>query len=272
MLFFPNAKINIGLAIVNKRPDGFHDIETIFYPLPVCDAVEFIVAGSDADSDRLTLSGINVGLDPEENIVLKSLEKMREHRYIPWLNIHIHKNIPVGGGLGGGSSDAAFMLRYLNRYFSFGFDTTFLKSIASSLGSDCAFFIDNVPSLGQGRGDILTPVGIKLQGYWLVVANPGTSVNTGSAYMNCTPRGSSADLIAGAARDPELWQEYLSNDFEQVVFPGHPEIESLRDQLLEMGAFYSAMSGSGSSVFGIFKTQPPVNMNITGKVIFSGRL
>ena len=272
MLFFPNAKINLGLGIIEKRPDGFHNIETLFYPIPLCDALEFIVADSNAESDRLTTSGLEVDGDPLSNIIHKALSIIREERYVPYLNIHLHKNIPVGGGLGGGSSDAAFMLRYLNRYFRFGISNDQLRAMALRIGSDCPLFIENVPAIGTGRGEILTTTGFSLAGYWILLGNPGIKINTGKAYSRATPCNQSINLAEKLSADTALWQETITNDFEAILFPDHPAIESLRDTFINMGAFYSAMSGSGSTVFGLFRERPSVPPALVEKLIYCGLL
>jgi len=185
MLLFPNAKINIGLRIVEKRPDGFHNIETFFYPLDLCDILEFVPIGHDVPDLRIT--GIPTGGNAMDNLVIKAWQLMKDKYGIPAVNIHLHKVIPVGAGLGGGSSDAAFMLKGLNKRFGCGCDIGELKEMALKLGSDCPFFIENVPAMGTGRGEVLKPMSVSLKGYIILLKKPGIQINTGWAYGGIKP-------------------------------------------------------------------------------------
>ena len=188
MVVFPRAKINIGLRIIEKRTDGFHNIQTVFYPVGLADALEYVVAEEGSGSDSLVETGIQSGCKAEENIVIKALNKVRAIHHVPYLKIHLHKAIPPGAGLGGGSSDAACLIRSLNRYFKLDLSQSSLKEIASSLGSDCPFFIDNVPSYGEGRGEILTPVEPLPGTYHIVIMKPDYEISTADAYRNCIQR------------------------------------------------------------------------------------
>ena len=187
MIVFPKAKINLGLRITGKRNDGYHNIETVFYPVSLCDALEFVVSPEAHEKDILTVTGISVGVSPEENIVMKAVSKLREKYSFPWLKIHLHKAIPHGAGLGGGSSDAACMLKALNRHFQLSISEQEMKSIALDIGSDCPFFIDGDPAFASGRGEILESINPVLSGYYLLLLNPGVGINTGEAYQNCRP-------------------------------------------------------------------------------------
>lgn len=272
MIVFPNAKINIGLRIISKRDDGFHNIETIFYPVKIYDALEFIVSPVQ-ESDELVTTGNNQGLgNPGDNLVIKALNKLREKRNFPFLQLHLHKAIPSGAGLGGGSSDASFILKAVNRYFSLDIPESELKSIAATIGSDCPFFIDNIPSIAQGRGEILNPVSIDLGSCYMILLNPGLHVSTKEAYENCKP-AVQADSLAELVSSPVSgWRDNIKNDFEDYVFTKHPLIRQLKDELYNMNADFSLMSGSGSSVFGLFSSKPEVPEKLRRYLIYEGNL
>jgi 4-diphosphocytidyl-2-C-methyl-D-erythritol kinase len=272
MIYFPGAKINIGLRITDKRQDGYHDIETIFYPVGLCDALEFVAAESSTYKDNLRVTGIETGGDPGSNLVIKTILRLRVGRQIPYLNIHLHKAIPVGAGLGGGSSDAACMLKVLNSHFKLDLENNILKTMALELGSDCPFFIDCIPVLATGRGEIMTPVKPVLSGFYLVLVNPGVGVNTAEAYKNCLPAKPSCDLGNLAAHPVEEWREFVVNDFEDFAFKKHPVIRELKEELYRSGAIFSLMSGSGSSVYGIFNTKPRLSHRLKEFVIWEGVL
>ena len=195
MIVFPKAKINLGLRITEKRADGYHNIETIFYPVGLCDALEFVVSDSTPGNDDLTVSGLPVSISPEENIVMKAVKRLREDYSFPFLRMHLHKAVPTGAELGGGSSDAACMLKSLNRHFHLAISDNVLKSIALETGSDCPFFIDGDVSFATGRGEILQPASPVLSGYYLLLLNPGIGINTAEAYRNCRPMAPSASLL-----------------------------------------------------------------------------
>ncbi len=195
MIVFPKAKINLGLRITGKRNDGYHDIETVFYPVSLCDALEFVASPEATGKDLLTVTGLSLGVKPEENIVMKAVSRLREKYAFPLLKIHLHKAIPHGAGLGGGSSDAACMLKSLNRHFTLSVGEDELKSIALDLGSDCPFFIDGDPAFAQGRGEIIEPVSPVLSGYYLLLLNPGVGINTGEAYRNCRPEAPASVFV-----------------------------------------------------------------------------
>ena len=260
MTIFPNAKINIGLWVTAKRADGFHDIESIFYPVGIRDACEFVVHDNGSYSDEFTQTGSLLPCTMSDNLVIRALNLMRKSYNLPSLRIHLHKAIPAGSGLGGGSADAAFMLRYLNRYFRLGLCNNNLRKLAATLGSDCPFFIENRPALATGRGENLKLVKPLPKGYHVILVNPGIHINTGMAYSLVRPEvrpGSLADLFTA---DPALWREKISNDFEPAIFAMHPEIEAIKNELYRSGALYSSMSGSGSTVFAIFNTVPPTGL------------
>ncbi len=251
MIYFPHCKINIGLRVTNKRSDGFHDIETIFYPVAIQDALEFV----EADEFRFTLSGIDIEGNNDDNLVVKAYNLLKSEYKLPPLHIHLHKHIPLGSGLGGGSSDAAFMLSELNEYFDLKIRMRKLMEYALQLGSDCPFFINPVPSLAKGRGEILEEIEINLSGMFLVVVKPPIHISTAEAYKNITPKISETPLDQLIRQPIEKWKNTIYNDFENPVFSKYPEIENIKTKLYNIGASFALMSGSGSAVYGIFKNE-----------------
>ncbi|MFN5337447.1 MAG: 4-(cytidine 5'-diphospho)-2-C-methyl-D-erythritol kinase [Bacteroidota bacterium] len=252
MITFPNAKINLGLHITQKRKDGYHDIETCMYPVPVYDALEMIL-----DTKSVwTATGIPIPGSPSENLILKAEKLLRKDiPGLPQLQIHLHKHIPMGAGLGGGSADAAFALKLMNSLFELHLDDFFLEEYASRLGSDCPFFIENTPKIARGRGEILEPSEVSLQGMHLILIYPGIHIGTKEAYAGVSPRPPKIPLEE-VLKDKKQWKEALVNDFEPSILPLYPEIAQIKNSLYEAGAFYAAMSGSGSSVFGLFEQSP----------------
>ena len=251
MVLFPNAKINLGLNILGKRPDGYHNIESIMAPVDWSDVLEFIPS-VDAET-KLFVSGNHIDCPPEKNLVMKAWRLLADDFNITPIDIYLHKNIPDGAGLGGGSADASFMLRGLNTFFELGLTDDELADYASRLGADCAFFCYNRPMLATGIGTRLSPVTIDLSSYTVLVVKPDAHVSTAEAYAGVTPRAADASLREIVAKSPETWSSAgLKNDFENSVFLRFPEIERVKKALVESGAVYAAMSGSGSAVFGIF--------------------
>lgn len=270
MISFPKAKINIGLRITARRPDGYHDIETLFYPLPLCDALEFVVPGHKTGRDELIITGLNIDTKSGSNLVIKILQKVRKIHALPYLKIHLHKAIPAGAGLGGGSSDAACMLLSLNKCFDLALSDVELRKIALEAGSDCPFFLDPVPSYATGRGEIFRSVKAFLEGYWLVLLNPGIRISTREAYINSSPLKPENNLEELVSLDISLWKDLIINDFEKYVFKLYPHIENLKKALYRSGALYSSLSGSGSSVYGIFKEKPELPQYLKDYKIFEG--
>jgi 4-diphosphocytidyl-2-C-methyl-D-erythritol kinase len=256
MIVFPKAKINIGLRITGRRNDGYHNIETLFYPVSLCDALEFVASPEATEKDLLSVTGISLGVNQEENIVMKTVSKLREHHSFPWLKIHLHKAIPHGAGLGGGSSDAACMLKALKRHFTLSISDQEMISIALAIGSDCPFFIHGDPAFASGRGEILESINPVLSGYYLLLLNPGVGINTGEAYQNCRPETPVTSLRLLATHNISEWKDLIFNDFEEFSFKKHPVIKDIKDALYRSGALFSSMSGSGSSVYGIFSGKP----------------
>ncbi len=251
MVLFPNAKINLGLNILRKRADGYHELETVFYPIGLKDGLEFVE--NNKEVLRFSSSGIPLSIPDEDNIVFKAYRLLAADFTLPTLDIHLHKVIPSGAGLGGGSSDAAFFLKALNDYFHLGLSLEVLKSYALALGADCSFFLENRPVFATGIGEELSPIELSLKGYHLIVVKPPVEVNTKSAYAEIQPAIPNYSLVDALRNNPESWSGLVVNAFEQTVFARYPEIQKVKQQLLELGAVYAAMSGSGSAVYGIFK-------------------
>jgi 4-diphosphocytidyl-2-C-methyl-D-erythritol kinase len=252
MILFPNAKINIGLEIIRKREDHFHDLETIFYPTSLCDILEILPS----EKTRFSASGLPIEGNTNDNLVIKAYEILRKKHQIGNINIHLHKQIPSGAGLGGGSSDAAFMLKGLNELFCLNIPTETLQDYASILGSDCAFFIGNTPVFAQGKGNLFSDTDFSLSGYTLVIIKPGFSVNTAMAYKGVTPNIPDQKLTDLIKLPISEWRSKILNRFEESVFKAFPEIGTIKEKLYSKGAIYASMSGSGSSVFGLFNNDP----------------
>ncbi|MCE5204571.1 MAG: 4-(cytidine 5'-diphospho)-2-C-methyl-D-erythritol kinase [Porphyromonadaceae bacterium] len=255
MICFPNAKINLGLHVVSRRPDGYHNLETIFYPVGLKDALE-IVPGASSNEYRLFQTGIPVEGTAEENLVIRALRLISAAKQIPPVDIHLLKKIPTGAGLGGGSSDAAFMLRLLNDTFALGYTHNDLLRLATQLGADCSFFIKNRSSFATGTGDVLEPVTVDLSGYFILLVKPDIAVSTKEAYAMITPRQPEVSLKEIVQKPVSEWKEWMKNDFEVPVFKKYPEICVIKQQMYDLGAVYAAMSGSGSAVFGVFDQEP----------------
>lgn len=252
MIVFPNAKINIGLNVVSKRTDGYHNLETIFYPLKLADALEL----ADSEETSLTFSGIPIDGSSENNLILKAYRVLINDFHLPPVKFHLHKIIPFGAGLGGGSSDAAFTLKMLNDYFNLTLSTKALENYAAQIGADCPFFIQNKPVFATGIGNRFQALELDLSAYQIVVLKPEISVNTAEAYKNITPEIPARGLNELVKSPIDTWKSTIKNDFEKNVFRKYPEIARLKELLYELGAVYASMSGSGSAVFGIF-TQIP---------------
>ncbi len=257
MLTFPNAKINIGLNITEKRPDGYHNLETIFYPIELCDVLEFV----EGKETKFTCSGLNIEGDSDNNLIMKAYRLLKEEFDLPAINICLHKTIPMGAGLGGGSADAAFMLKMLNDEFNLGLSTQILEQKASKLGADCAFFIENTPTLAKGIGNIFEPTCINLSGYHIVLIKPDVHVSTAEAYGGCKPQRWNTPLEEAIKLPITEWKNCIFNDFEKTVFVAHPELAEIKNILYDKGALYAAMSGSGSTIYGIFDKE--IEQNIT---------
>ncbi len=268
MIVFPPCKINLGLHVVSKRPDGFHEIETCFYPVQLTDVLEIIPARSFS----FTQTGLELEASSFDNLCVKAYELLSRDYVIPPVSMHLHKLIPAGAGLGGGSSDAAYALRLLNDVFELGISKHLLQSYASRLGSDCAFFLHDSPMLGKGKGEILSTIAVNLKGYWLILVKPDIHISTAEAYRGVLPKQPAKPLHAVLVSDISQWRNRLFNDFEDSVFRKHPGIRAIRDTLYEQGARYAGMSGSGSSVYGIFEQPKDLAGLFEGYFYWSGVL
>ncbi|HRH47499.1 MAG TPA: 4-(cytidine 5'-diphospho)-2-C-methyl-D-erythritol kinase [Panacibacter sp.] len=256
MVIFPNCKINLGLNIVNKRADGYHDIETIFYPLPFCDALEIITNPEHNSTATVQFSATGLKIDGaiENNLCVKAYNLLKkDFPLLPAIQMHLHKVIPMGAGLGGGSADGAFTLLLLNKKYQLNLSTAQLINYALQLGSDCPFFIINKPCFGKGRGEILEQIDLQLSAYKFVIVNPGIHINTAWAFSQITPAPPAQSLKENILRPVETWKNNLVNDFEKPVLQQYPQLQVIKDQLYNSGAAYAGMSGSGSTFFGIFK-------------------
>lgn len=273
MILFPNAKINLGLDILRRRPDGYHDIETVMVPVPWRDVLEIVPAKG--NETTLTVSGRRVDCPTEKNLVMKAYRALAETVELPPVDIFLRKIIPDGAGLGGGSADAAFTLKGLNELFALGLSDEKLAEIASRLGADCPFFIYNRPMLCSGIGTDFSPVSVDLSGLCLVIVKPQASVPTAEAYRHTTPAIPKTPIAEIIARPIEEWTGRLKNDFEPSVFPAYPSISEIKTRLNDMGALYTAMSGSGSSVYGLFTDDilaDSLTERFPGADIFTSRL
>lgn len=258
MIAFPNCKINLGLHVTGKRSDGFHDLQTIFYPVPLTDALE-IIKSNDGEVS-LSTSGIPVDVSDEQNICVIAYRLLQSNfPELTGLKMHLHKVIPTGAGLGGGSADGAFALQLLNKVFQLQLTTEQLSVYALQLGSDCPFFMLNKPALASGRGEQLQPVPVDISAYYLMIVHPGIHVSTAWAFSQLRPQLPSQGLTDIIKEPVENWRDLLTNHFEEVVFAKHPQIRFVKEKMYASGAIYASMSGSGSAVFGLFNTSPSIS-------------
>ena len=249
MIQFPNCKINLGLSILAKRADGYHELETVFYPIAVSDALEILPAAN----LTMTQSGITVPGDPAQNLCLKAYHLLKkDFPQLPTVQMHLHKNIPMGAGLGGGSSDGTAGLIMLNQQFDLGLNEQQLIDYASQLGSDCPFFVYNKACHASGRGEILTPINLDLSNYQFLLVHPGVHIATAWAFQQLNPNTKSESIRSIIQKPITDWKNTLINDFETPVFKDEPKLSVIKNQLYQLGAIYASMSGSGSSLFGIF--------------------
>ena len=265
MVVFPNCKINLGLHVVRKREDGYHDLETIFYPLPLRDALEIVKIqdprhkAQEENQVVLHMSGLPVQGKPEDNLCIKAYNLLKkDHPQLTDIDLYLHKAIPMGAGLGGGSADGAFTLQLLNEKFQLGIEREKLLDHSLQLGSDCPFFIINKPCYATGRGELLQSIQLDLSAWSFLVVHPGVHINTGWAFSQLTPAPSTHSLKEIIQQPVASWQSVLKNDFEAPVCKQHPELQAIKENLYKAGALYASMTGSGSCFFGIFpKDQLP---------------
>ena len=296
MILYPNCKINLGLNIVSRRGDGYHNIETVFLPIPLCDCLEI----NPANEDSFYVDGRELDCSAQDNLVVRVLNMLRaEDMDIPPVAIRLTKNIPSGAGLGGGSTDAAFMIKGLNDLFDLHLTESQMAVRVGRLGADCPVFIANKPVFAEGKGDVFTsltvpllqkqyfalpPVGsflppsislsipATLEDYWLVLVKPSDFISTREAYASVTPAPSQVSLNEIISQPVKTWRGRMQNDFEASVFPTHPVVSGICDQMYMLGASYAAMSGSGSTVFGLFRQQPVLGDVFSGHFQWQCRL
>jgi 4-diphosphocytidyl-2-C-methyl-D-erythritol kinase len=253
MILFPHCKINLGLSIIEKRTDGFHELETVFYPVLLKDALEIIHSDSTNEEIIFSHSGIDIPGNPTQNLCVKAYQLLKkDFLTIPSVKIHLHKNIPMGAGLGGGSSDGAFVLRMLNDLFKLNLSKEKLVHYAAQLGSDCPFFIHDIPYHATGRGEILHPIECDLSKYKIALIHPQIHVSTAWAFGQLNPHAKPKSIAQIVTQPLETWKLELVNDFEEPIFSAHPILADIKNYLYQEGALYASMSGSGSSLFGIF--------------------
>lgn len=252
MTLYPNCKINIGLHILGKRPDGYHNLESIFYPVPLTDILDV----EPSPSFQYAQSGLLLDCPTDDNLLIRCYNHMRMHfPQIGNVSIRFTKRIPYGAGLGGGSSDAAHMAIALNHLFHLNLTRNQLAKLVAPLGADCPFFIYNTPCLAQGIGDCLTPIPFSLHGYWLVMVKPNISVSTREAYEGISSFGKPVLLHENLSELFNQQRNLFNNDFEQSIFPRHPELHAIKQQLMDAGAVFASMSGSGSTIYGLFTNE-----------------
>jgi 4-diphosphocytidyl-2-C-methyl-D-erythritol kinase len=271
MICFPNAKINIGLNVVRKREDGYHDIETMMYPLKgiLCDALEVI----ESQEFEVRSSGIQIPGNENENLCAKAYRLIQKDYAVPPVKTYLHKAIPIGAGLGGGSADAAFFIRLLNDAFQLGISWGEMHHYARQLGSDCSFFISNRPSFAEGRGDQFESTTLDLSNYFIALVYPAIHISTAQAYSGVKPKDAVRSLENDVQQLPvEEWKKYIHNDFEDSAFLQHPELGKIKEKLYSCGAIYASMSGSGSSIYGIFKKEPKVKKIFSKFYSWEGKL
>ena len=274
MITFPNIKINLGLSITEERPDGYHNLETVFYPVALEDALEIRTNPEAQQKFTLHQHGMEIAGNPENNLVVKASLLLDKEFHLPPVEIHLYKHIPSGAGLGGGSSDAAFMLKLLNEHYNLQLSDNQLEDYAATLGADCAFFIKNTPTYAEGIGNIFSPIELSLKGYRIMIVKPDVFVSTREAFANIRPHRPEYPVREVIRRPVAEWKDTLINDFEASVFPQYPVIGEIKEELYHQGAIYASMSGSGSSVFGLFAagtTLPEIDWG-TNAFCFKGTL
>lgn len=261
MVVFPNAKINIGLFVTEKRPDGFHNLETFFYPIGLSDVLEIVDGEGRSGEYQFFNTGIDIACETENNLIVKAYRLLDHDFHLPSVRIYLHKIIPFGAGLGGGSSDAAFMLKALNEYFELALNDDRLEEYASKLGSDCAFFVRNRPAFASGKGEKLEEMDLSLSSYRIVLVKPPFGVSTAEAYAGIRPLKADFDLHNLKTLSPEQWRGKVRNDFETTVFARYPRLADIKEMMYEKGAVYASMTGSGSAVYGLFPKDADVEIN-----------
>jgi len=256
MICFPNAKINLGLFVTEKRADGYHNLETLFYPIKLHDVLEIIENKESREAYLWSSSGIKIDGNPADNLCIKALMLLKKDFRIPSIKIHLHKVVPFGAGLGGGSADAAFTLITLNQMFKLGLTDDQLAQYAKQIGADCPFFIYNKPCIAKGIGNEFEFQDLQLPGKYIQLIKPDIHISTPEAYRGIKPKLPKESILHILNKPVEEWKDNLINDFEASVFPNHTSIEDIKKQMYDNGAIYSSMTGSGAAVFGIFEDEP----------------
>ena len=270
MIHLSPAKVNIGLAIIERRKDGFHNLQSVMVPIGLCDIIEIRPSGLTGKGLHFSQSGIHVETGEGKNLCERAFDIFSEKASLPHVNIHLHKQIPVGAGLGGGSSNGTTTLLGLNQLLKKPLLPDPLHEMAAKLGSDCPFFLHREPMMMEGRGEILTPLPIRLDGLTMVALFPKIQSSTAAAYAVVTPATPATHLEQLVAAPIEKWKETVVNDFEEGIFRKHPELDLLKQGLYKAGALYASLSGSGSSLFGIFPGTPRLPSGLSQYVIWSG--
>lgn len=253
MICFPNCKINIGLNILSRRPDGFHEIQSVFYPVPLLDALEI----NKSQETEISIFGASIKGKPKSNLIYKAWGLLNEMHDIEPVSISLLKKIPSGGGLGGGSADGAFMINLLNDFFSLDLSIQKREDYAAVLGSDCPFFIKNKPAIVTGRGEFLDPINIDLSGYHLLLVNPGIHISTKEAFQIISPYNrNTLNVNSIEKKDFNYWRAHLTNDFEEPILNKYPELKSIRESMISLGAIFTSLSGTGSTFYGLFLDKP----------------
>lgn len=252
MIVFPNAKINIGLNVTRKRPDGYHAIESIFYPVPLKDALEAIRS----ETVQFECYGASLGQNPNENTILQAYEILKTYRDLQPVHFYLLKAIPQEAGLGGGSADGTFAITLLNELLNLQLTNNELQAISEKIGSDCPFFLTNQPQYVSGRGETMDSIDLTLTGYHYAIIHPAISISTGEAYQNMQPAKPGLDLRKSVKEPIDKWPDFIHNDFEDYVLAAYPEIEYIKERLYEAGALFASLTGSGSAVYGIFREAP----------------
>lgn len=266
MITFPSAKINIGLNITGRRSDGYHNLETVFYPIKIKDALEVI----ESAEMSFETSGIEIPGHANENLCLQAYDLLRNDFDLPNISIHLHKKIPIGAGLGGGSADAAFFIKLINEKFELSLSIEKMQNYCRRLGADCAFFIENKPVFAFGKGDEFEDIDLDLSNYFMALVMPPVHVSTGEAYRGVQPKEPQQSLKELIKLPVEQWQGKVTNDFENHILKNHPVIRGVKASLLEAGALFALMSGSGASVYGIFKEATDLSFLEKENIVFTG--
>jgi 4-diphosphocytidyl-2-C-methyl-D-erythritol kinase len=269
VICFPNAKINIGLNITSKRTDGYHNLETVFYPVPLTDILEFMVS---ENKNTIHVSGTNLKIPANENICIKAYNLLSTDYKLPPLDIYLHKNIPNGAGLGGGSADASFFLKELNNFFNLKIPDKKLMGFASRLGADCPFFIHNKPVYARGTGNVFDEIELDLSLYYIVIVKPDFSINTAEAFKNIVPGIPDNSLKELIKKPVKEWKNLIKNDFEYSLFSKYPQLSELKQKLYDLGAVYASMSGSGSAIYGLFTHKPTIKNNFVNMFVWESKL